>query len=690
MAGSEGAARRRLESIVSRVAAGVMVVAVATYGMVRTPVVPVAAPSTVVTATSPLVTDEACREAWDDPVHVTDRRMIVAPGRLDLIGESSWLDPDAEPFPDIEVEVARANDGEPVPDAEFVATTWLPRDGREYGEPVRRKGRADALGRFTIRTAQEFDLAVHSTGLGWQVTTLNRDFAEERRVLRFELAEAVVLDVRVVGPDGAPAPGAHVRCFGIEKTCEYVFHGACGNGIADWRTDLGSAGADGGLKEVECLRGRRIGFIVGNEESSWLLPPILLDDAPGARRSVELAIPPCVRVVGSVLRPDGTPGQRVKLRFERRFDAWGELESEFCPLDDGRYGHRLQHPGLYRVELSTESHLGWIARETRDIVIPVGETTLDFLDPDPAPIHADEDSDDVEEESPCASVRGSVVSMPGPEDSPAEIERGEAHLFRDGRVEEFDRLEEDGTIAWTDLPSGNYSLLVLMPGFTRFDGATFSLAPGQEIVLPEVHLEPAPRIHGRVVDAAGRPAEEVSIRLECAQPWVSSEDWIRPCHVGFATTDGSGAFELGDVGGTLRLRLDADGLPPRIIPLPAPGARDELVIEIPSTRAVTGRIEIPGGRPDVKIEIFCVVEASEALRRELQDESYHSIQIGTTEVARDGTFRLPKAPLDEFDLELWVNTSGQYSGGCTVARRRVPAGSSDLDLGSWRLASGAK
>lgn len=691
MAGFEGAARHRREAVVSRAAAVAVGVGIATYLRVRTTVLPPAASSAVVTARSQLApevdaTDEACRAGRGDALPAAVRSATVSPGRVDLIGLARWEDSRVEPFPDVKFEVVRAQGGAPVPGAEFVATLWPPRGHGTREECMKLAGRADERGRFTIRTAQEFDLAVHATGLGWQAARIDRGRAEAREILSFELSESLVLDVRVVGPDGAPQPGAWARAFGIEKTNDFSFHGACGNAIVQWSTDLGSAGTDGRLEEVECLRGRRIGFIVGTDEGSWLLPSIVLDDAPGARRSVELAIPPLVRVVGSVLQADGTPVKYSRLRFERRFDAWGGVDKEFNPDEDGRYAATLEHPGPYRVEFWTESdEFVWIVRETRDVFVPAGETNIDFIDPDPAP--PSRSGDGVEEGSPSGLVRGKVVCSTVSNDPPIDFRRGCALLLRNGRVDAYAQLEEDGTFERKDLCAGDYSLLVFVPGLARFEGATFTLAPEGELLLPEVRLSPVPPIRGRVVDPDGRPAEGMSIVCEYTAPPSHPDAANHLREFGSATTDATGTFELDDVGGAVRLRIEADGVLPQIVPLPATGARDALVLEVPSTRAISGRIELPGGLPDVKIEIHGVAELSEARRRELADGSSRFMQFAEIEIERNGTFRLPKTPPTEFDLELWVSTPGS---GTIVARRRISAGVADVELGTWRLANGAK
>lgn len=714
MARSEGAARRRLEAVVSRAAAAAVAVGVASYLLVRTPVPPLAASSAVVTASSPLTPDfdatsEAFRAGRGDALPDADRSPTVAPGRVDLVGLARREDSRVEPFPDVEVEVVRARDGAPVPGAEFVVTLHthaeveeirvqasvegeapveprrLPRDDG----PVKLAGRADEHGRLTIRSAQSFDLAVHASGLGWKTGCIDRDFARTYHELRFELVESLVLDVRVVGPDGAPEPGAAVHAFGIEKTLDFCFHGGCGNPLVEWRTDLGRTGADGRLDEVECARGRRIGFIVGNDEGSWLLPPIALDDAAGARRSVELALPPLVRVAGSVCHPDNTPVERAKLRFERRFDAWSGVDTELYTGDDGRYSGTLEHPGRYRVEFSTTSdEFGWIERETRDVVVTAGTTSVDFVDPDPTTMPPSwEENGEVALSGP---VRGKVVGATGSSDPLVEFTRGRAILLRDGDVEACTYLEEDGTFEWKDVVAGDYSLLVIVPGLARFLGETFTLAPESELVLPEVRLAPVPPIRGRVVDSDGRPVEEAVVVFECPGSASHSGAAIQRWEVDSATTNATGNFELGDVGGAGRLYVAADGVLPRVVPLPATGPRDALVLEVPSTRAIAGRVELPGGLPDVKIEISCVSELSESLRRELANGSIRFERVATTSVARDGTFRLPKAPLTAFDLEIWVNTSGWDTVGCVVARRHVPAGAADVELGTWRIASGTK
>jgi hypothetical protein len=590
----------------------------------------------------------------------------------------------ADPWPDVVIEVVRAADGAPVPAAEVVVSNapdpaW---QAVLNHRPITTS--TDAHGLVTIRAAGRFDVAARADGLGWMAACVERRYAELRDPLRLELEPCVVLALRVVDDRGLPVAGAQVRGFGIEKTIDFVDHSPCGNPAVERKTDLGMSDRDGRVAPVECVRGRKVAFLVAHETGSWMLPAVALDKAAGSTQTVELRLPALARVAGVVHRADGSPSCELKLVFERRFDAWCDTTDEFRPCDDGRFALSLGPPGRYRVTTwSPSDEFGWIERERRELTLPAGETFLEFVDPDPPPPPS-EWPDEVE--AAHAMILGHVVAdVPSDPDAPRRS--GDVRLVRDGSIVEHAQPDDDGSYRFDDVAPGTYALIVLVDGCTRRDLAPFEVAAASVVELPDVAVAALPPIRGRVVGPDRRPIEGVSVTSE-ATTLPSTAAFVAPhYHIDAAKTDDAGAFEVALVSGSCRLCVHGPGVVPFVVPLPEQRARDPVEIVVPATRALRGRIVVTGGLPDVKRQVTVFVALSRERRAELGDDCDEWTSLEEVEVGADGDFEFARVPCSEFELAFWVNTSGWETIGCTVARRAVGPGAADVDLGDWVLAT---
>jgi hypothetical protein len=279
-----------------------------------------------------------------------------------------------------------------------------------------------------------------------------------------------------------------------------------------------------------------------------------------------------------------------------------------------------------------------------------------------------------------AIVCGRVIARASGDAAPGACRYDKALLVRDCGILEKTCIEDDGTFRFERVDPGVCSLVVLYAGFARFDGPTFDLGPGSTTTLPDVPLAPVPRIRGRVVLPDGRPFEGATVDSE-STVCRDSRSWRKRNHsVDCATTDSKGRFELDDVGGPGRLYVEAPGVRAFVVPLPAIGARDALKIVVPAPRSVRGRIVVAGGLPDVRFQIVMRLERSDEELLDLDECESRLVRVGEFPVGSDGTFELPDVAPSDVDLELHL-----AEANWAIARRRVPAGTSDVDLGDWTL-----
>jgi hypothetical protein len=652
-----------------------------------------------VTRSSQLDTAGTAGDASDDSpgeaAQSATRRTAVAPGFLDLTtlaprdpqGCAHGAIASNGAWPDVTIEVTRAEDGAPVPAAEVVVSRWFKPGWRDDVEHEHFTAWTDADGLLTIHADGHFDVAVHAHGLGWKAACVELQDAKRRASRRIALEPCVVLAVRLVDDRGLPVADARVKSFGIVRTVDHTYHPCCASSAIKNLTVLGQSDPDGRVPPVECVRGRKVAFLVEHEGGSWMLPALALDVAAGSTRFVELRLPALARVAGVVRRADGSPSHEVKLSFERCFDAWCNLVEECGPHDDGRFAASIGPPGRYLVTMwSPSEKFGWIERERRELTLPAGETLLEFVDADPpSPTHAWPE----ESETARATICGRVVSD-GPLDADDPRLYGRVQLVRGGSIVDDARLDDDGCYSFDHVVPGTYALIVLVDGCTRRNGALFEVAGAGEVVQPEISVAPLPPVRGRVVAPDGRPVEGVGIASYATTAPTSLPSLAPHYCIDDTTTDDAGAFEVAIVSGPCRLWVDGAGIVPFLVPLPEDGVHGPVEVVVPAVRALRGRIVVAGGLPDVKQTITILADLPREFLDEFGDGPDERIVIGMTEVDADGGFTFTRVPCTAIELEFCVNTSGGNTPGCIVARRHVPVGAADVELGTWRLANDAR
>jgi hypothetical protein len=127
-----------------------------------------------------------------------------------------------------------------------------------------------------------------------------------------------------------------------------------------------------------------------------------------------------------------------------------------------------------------------------------------------------------------------------------------------------------------------------------------------------------------------------------------------------------------------------DGTVPRIVALPEGGRNDAIEIVVPAPRAIRGRIVVAGGLPEVKFQILVDPSSETGELGEAEVEFAEYSCWTRVPVQPDGTFNLSRVPPEPIVLVLVSQCT------MSLARRLVPEGSADVDLGDWVLSSGVR
>jgi protocatechuate 3,4-dioxygenase beta subunit len=617
---------------------------------------------------------------------------------LDYVAHAATFGVALTPWPEFECRVVHDEDGTPVAGAAVEVTCFDPSMSVAPGDTsieelrgaAALRGTTDASGRFRVRTGAGILVTVGAPGFGIEAKAIEKPATDAAAVPPFKLRRSLTFGGRVLDADGTPVSGARVHAIGLQKTGGHRFwRCSCGNPYVEWRFDLGKTGDDGRFDAVDCYAAGRIALAVSVDGRAIVFPTLALDRFDVPSRSVELRLPPSCILEGVVRRVDGTPAADMRVVAVRQFDAWSALESEEGCDDEGGYRIALEAPGLYRVRLVDPNGPGGrIEIVASDADCPAGVTRLDLVDPRPAPRarSADGDGSDDSEEKPAnGSVGGELRGRSAADRTVS----GHLLLIRSGRVVQEVETDDDGNFAFEDVEPGTCSVSALVPGFRRFDGAPFVVASGRRTDLPAIALEAYGAIRGRVFDSDGRGVAGADVRLEVRveradDPWRGPYD-----EVANTQSDAAGAFSLPALDVAARLEVDVAGLAPVVVPLAVvfPATAPEVVVAVGARRTVGGRIVTAGGLPDARLTVACWSVVDPERRDEFDGMLDPVEKVSEVEVARDGTFSGLVIPAAACDLELWFNTSSWDSVGMTVARRHLPSGAADLDLGDWNLPS---
>lgn len=252
------------------------------------------------------------------------------------------------------------------------------------------------------------------------------------------------------------------------------------------------------------------------------------------------------------------------------------------------------------------------------------------------------------------SVTAMAFSLRWPADGPV---RGGPELWTA-------RGDADGVSAFADLPA-NCPLFVTAtppPGTAAPGTETFSLLPGTN--QRHLTLQPLGELHGRVLDAGGRPVGGAQVVAVAGRgdeqldllPSGARGDSVR--------SEADGSYRLpGLAPGVWSLGLQGtEGWSSacRRVEVPAGGSVQADVLAVPAL-AISGRLLGPGNEPISAFEVF-------AMRR--------GVVVATGITEKDGSYRLEPLPAGEFD----VFTELYQSELAMVAPVRAVAGRSGVDI----------
>ena len=399
----------------------------------------------------------------------------------------------------------------------------------------------------------DIPFAVQAQGGAWRRTSTETEAAltaeapKARRDLRFPAESR--LRVRVLGPDGRPAPAAEVRLDGTGDSQEVV-------------RPLEGPG------EFE-VRIPFEGPAVVTVRAEDLLAEIRrFDFSAGTVREAEFRLQEGVAIEGTLVDDEGEPKFGVLVKLEREEenpeDPEGRRvvrvhEAEELPYTDLK-GH-FRFTGLAPGEYLLRTSFGGDARLHRK-----------------APLQAPSSGTRIVL-SRWAKAR--AVVRPAPGESPP---RRVTTLVRSAEeAVPIEREWGDGILEWDRLERGDCILEATVAGHVPLQW-TFKAVPGEESDLGEAILQRAHVLEGRVVDGVGSPVAGASLQL--LDPGRAAREPVR--------TDDQGRFRIPLLpAGEERLRVSADGFASAILAVAVPSRSATLTLRTGSV--VRGKVLLPEG-----------------------------------------------------------------------------------------------
>jgi protocatechuate 3,4-dioxygenase beta subunit len=444
----------------------------------------------------------------------------------------------------------------------------------------------------------------------------------------------VVLEIRVLHPDGTPAGGAEVRVYESDPSQDGFMGKALelpprrGRGIADkeGRVRMEVPGALGG------------GFVSAfhGDEAATSDRAVHLEG--GARHEVELRLEPSHRLSGTVVdsRDQPVPGASLLLLI---MDEGGTMSSSIGPYDFAVPPERMEQGSFEFAPLGVvggATPMGWTSLRLR--VHAEGHLPAVFPVPSDAPARGPL----IVRLQGMGRLRGRCIDSRG---RPAVGAVVRWLRCRDGTVEPLSEVPspaisgDDGRFEMAGVPEGGGEVRIRAPGFgpVSFPAPAFEASRGGD--LGDFVLPSGETVTGRVVDPDGAPVPGAAVHLEEIA----------------VSTDADGRFTLRDAPpppwnlraserpvGALEGRRGSLVLHGR--------TRDEVRICLSEERLVRVEIEFAPGREPVLRRFWTYVN----LRR--KGESLYektNIHWGRT------SFRLKAEGLGEYEVELDAGDYGR-------------------------------
>ncbi len=264
--------------------------------------------------------------------------------------------------------------------------------------------------------------------------------------------------------------------------------------------------------------------------------------------------------------------------------------------------------------------------------------------------------------------------------------------------------EKDGLFHFEHVGPGTTRLAVVAPGFTRYEPASFSLSPGEDLADLELVLEPGGLVEGYVFEPDGLPAVGASVRVLPDVPGKLDFSLLLLT----TSTDGDGYYHLAGVPlGARAIEAKHEEFSRVVKDLEVLGGSQDLnfVLEPEASYRVSGRVIDEEGRPRQDARLH-MAPARGGVHRETVSGSeggfeFDKVPLGRYELvaqhpdSRRTSTRMVSvvsAPVD--GLEIQLNHVGLIEGrllrlaGEELPRVRVTASASEIVVGRVDVAAG--
>jgi protocatechuate 3,4-dioxygenase beta subunit len=591
-------------------------------------------------------------------------------------------------------------DGKPIAGAGVYASHGEGGLGRGRGRMG--AGRTDEMGRFELGGLEPGRLVLRAVAPGYLAAEARVEAVagEEAPEVRIVLRRGAVVTGRVLGPDGAPVPGADVRV--LQTSREDVLFAMARESA---RTD-----AEGRYRLEGVEEGRR--SIVASHESFQRAVKDL--DVQAGENRLDLQLGQGQAVAGRIVDPAGrpVPGARVVLSTQG-FGYGGEGMAEAASEEDGSFRFPSVASGTYGLSASKEGYapgalpdpiqvggapvtglevrlatggtirgrirglglealasvnvfavrsdgVGMEAGMRQGVVDFEGIYTIEGVAPGDWMVMA---------MSGSGSARGRVTLPEGASEAVLDLELGggfmlSGRVLRAGQPMPGLQVVASGNNVVSHAmgstgPQGEFRLEGLEAGTYHVAAMDFrtGIRHAEEVEISgdrEIVIElPTQRVSGRVVDATdSSPVEGATILLQ--KPEGEAE-------MGFlgssgASTDPSGAFTLSNVGeGTWRVVARKEGYAPAEATVEvSPGVDvDGVRLALPPGAGLVFEVRTSAG--GIPAQVFAT----------LADAGGRSVLAGSYETGEGGRVRLASAPQGRF--RLYVSAAGAATTAVDVA-----------------------
>ncbi len=525
-------------------------------------------------------------------------------------------------------------------------------DGRHYPEPVA-SARTTADGSYELTAPEAGMWQLYTAPKGYRpMELLFLPLLTDRVAPTLELTRETEVRVRLIGAEGEPLAGAHLRAQRPPRPRRSP------SGSDTWRAAYRQAIADAGGVAV-LQRGpdellHLFAFAAGHLQTERTGV-----DSPSLELRLEPATPRTVRVQDTAGRP--VPGAIVRLG-ERRWPAAASGDDGLVELPLPAEGE----PGIQAMGPE-----GGRARDFLDLgSVPAGAPpTLTLLPPDRR-------AGRVVDAATRQAIPGAFAWIAShPADAVRTDSNGGFSLSSPG----------SGSSIWIWAAAQGY-----IKEFVQLDTAT---EPGtrSDGEGPVLVLQRALQARGVVVDQNDQPVADAAVmgkvdlvRARSRTSWQASKD-LRP-----ATSDASGRFLVGDFHPEVSYVLSASkpGFAPteRELPNPRNDMAGEIKLVLELGRMATGRVVGPANEPVVGalLRLEKAVRSG-SMRTMMQARALGSEAVAEAHSDESGEFAFQDLPPGTFDLE----ASAPGYAPTRVPLIEIAREAADVDLGEVSLEPGA-